>query len=85
MAFVLTVPSEVTFQFECTGTRAALKSSCLAVGGFHVASQARLPAEGPFTQSAGPNIGVAVEVLSVGFRAVVYLPTNAANQFFISV
>ena len=85
MACILTVSLQVTFQFECTGTRAALKSSCLAVGGFHVASQARLPAEGPFTQSAGPNIGVTLNMLSVGLRAAVYLPTNAANQFFISV
>ena len=85
MTCILTVPSEVTFQFECTGTRAACKSSCLAVGGFHVASQARLPAEGSFTQSAGPNIGVTLKMLSVGLGAVVYLPTNAENQFFISV
>ena len=85
MACILTVPSEVTFQLECTGTRAAGKSSCLAVGGFHVASQARLPAEGSFTQSAGPNIGVTLKMLSVGLGAVVNLPTNAANQFFISV
>ena len=85
MACILTVPSEVTFQLECTGTRAAGKSSCLAVGGFHVASQARLPAEGPFTQSAGPNIGVTFNMLSVGLRAAVYLPTNATNQFFIRI
>ena len=85
MTCILTVSLQVALELECTGTRAARKSSCLAVGGFHVASQARLPAEGPFTQSAGPNIGVALKVFSVGLRAVIYLPTNAANQFFISV
>ena len=50
-----------------------------------MASQARLPAEGSSTQSAGPNIGVTLKMLSVGLGAVVNLPTNAANQFFISV
>ena len=85
MACILAVPFEMTFEFECSVTRAARKASCLTVGGIHVASQARLPTEGPFTQRARPNIGMTLQVLSVGRRAVEYLPTNAANQFFIGV